>query len=97
MARMFLEGLIIGNIAAAEASQVIDATLGKLTSAWGVSNVWPGEEKDLRVVKIPAGATSVLVEGGPNPSNENSAVWVYYQVRLCHGLTGIYVCFTSVI
>jgi hypothetical protein len=39
------------------------------------------EEKDLRITKLPAGVTSVMVEAGPNPANDNSAVWVNYQVR----------------
>jgi hypothetical protein len=32
-------------------------------------------------VKLPPGVSSMLVERGPNPKNENSAVWVTYQVR----------------
>jgi hypothetical protein len=38
------------------------------------------EEKDLRITKVPAGVSSILVEAGPNPANDNSAVWVNYQV-----------------
>jgi hypothetical protein len=38
------------------------------------------EEKDLRISKLPAGVSSVMVERGPNPTNDNSAVWVNYQV-----------------
>jgi hypothetical protein len=53
----------------------------QLRTAWGGAALWPGEEKDLRVVKLPAGVSSLLVERGPNPKNENSAVWVTYQVR----------------
>jgi hypothetical protein len=54
----------------------------QLRSAWGAATLWPGEEKELCIVKLPAGVTSLLVERGPNPKNENSAVWVTYQVRL---------------
>jgi hypothetical protein len=47
------------------------------------------EEKDLRITKLPAGVSSILVEPGPNPTNDNSAVWVNYQVRgQCGALTG---------
>jgi hypothetical protein len=53
----------------------------QLRSAWGAAALWPGEEKELRVVKLPPGVSSMLVERGPNPKNENSAVWVTYQVR----------------
>lgn len=38
------------------------------------------EEKDLRITKLPAGVSSIMVEPGPNPTNDNSAVWVNYQV-----------------
>jgi len=51
--------------------------------------LWPlplplpaSEEKDLRITKLPAGVSSILVEPGPNPANDNSAVWVNYQVCL---------------
>lgn len=43
------------------------------------------EEKDLRITKLPAGVSSILVEPGPNPANDNSAVWVNYQVRFTQG------------
>ncbi|WIA29727.1 hypothetical protein OEZ86_012206 [Tetradesmus obliquus] len=75
-----LEGLIVRNISPSEALIIVDSALTKLRAAWGAAPLWPGEEKDLRVVKLPAGASSLLVEAGPNPKNENSAVWVTYQV-----------------
>lgn len=34
----------------------------------------------MRITKVPAGVSSILVEAGPNPANDNSAVWVNYQV-----------------
>ncbi|WIA09647.1 hypothetical protein OEZ85_009034 [Tetradesmus obliquus] len=80
LGRVFLEGLIVGNISPEEAHSIVDSALTKLRAAWGAAPLWPGEEKDLRVVKLPAGASSLLVEAGPNPKNENSAVWVTYQV-----------------
>uniref|UniRef100_A0A383VRB5 Peptidase M16 N-terminal domain-containing protein n=1 Tax=Tetradesmus obliquus TaxID=3088 RepID=A0A383VRB5_TETOB len=80
LGRAFLEGLIVGNISPEEAHSIVDSALTKLRAAWGAAPLWPGEEKDLRVVKLPAGASSLLVEAGPNPKNENSAVWVTYQV-----------------
>jgi hypothetical protein len=66
-----------------ELSLYISAHCGflQLRSAWGAAPLWPGEEKGLRVMKLPAGVSSLLVERGPNPKNENSAVWVTYQVR----------------
>lgn len=62
---------------------IVDTALTKVKSGWGADAIWPGEEKDLRIVKLPAGVTSILVEPGPNPNNENSAVWVTYQVSHC--------------
>lgn len=59
---------------------IVDGALSKIQAGWGTTVLWPGEEKDLRIVKLPAGVTSILVEHGPNPKNENSAVWVMYQV-----------------
>ena len=67
-------------VAAPAAAFIVNSL--QLRAAWGAAPLWPGEEKDLRVVKLPAGASSLLVEAGPNPKNENSAVWVTYQVRL---------------
>lgn len=80
LGRLFIEALLVGNLTPGEASAMLEDARTKLTSAWGVASVWPGEEKDLRIVKLPAGVSSVLVEAGPNAANENSAVWVTYQV-----------------
>ncbi len=51
-----------------------------LLTGWGSGPVLPGQEKDLRVVKLPDGACTLLEEAGPNPTDDNSAAMVMYQV-----------------
>ena len=55
MGRMFLEALLVGNMDGAEATAIAQAALEKLGAAWGAKAVLPGEEKDIRVIKLPAG------------------------------------------
>jgi hypothetical protein len=59
MGRMFLEALLVGNMEGSEATAIAQAALEKLGMAWGLKGVLPGEEKDVRVVKLPAGERGV--------------------------------------
>jgi hypothetical protein len=34
---------------------VVEGALGALERAWGAAAVWPGQEKDLRVIKVRSG------------------------------------------
>jgi hypothetical protein len=63
-------------------SKQVDAALA---AAAGGGAIWPGESKDVRVVKLPAGATHAWSEPGPNAANDNSAVVAVFQVRASGG------------
>lgn len=78
--RAFLEALVVGNFSPEEADQISQTALEALSGPWGTRGLFPGEEKDLRMIKLPQGVSTALVEPGPNPTNDNSAAVVVYQV-----------------
>ena len=81
LSRFVADALVAGSVRASDAAALAAGAVGDLARAFASGRVWPGQEKDLRVVKVPAGrAASVLVEDGPNPKDANSAAAVLYQV-----------------
>jgi hypothetical protein len=89
--RCFIEGLVMGNMQAEQAAAISRQVDEALAAAAGGSSIWPGEGKDVRVVKLPQGPTHLWSEPGPNPANDNSAVVVVFQVRCwfctqCHSV-----------
>ena len=48
--------------------------------------LFPSQQTELRVVKIPAGQPALLSMPVPNPANENSAIMISYQVATLSGV-----------
>ncbi len=72
---------------APEAVKVVRGALESLLSGWGSTPPFPGQRKDLRMLKVPLGVGSVLEEPAPNAANNtNSATMVLYQVGMIAGL-----------
>ena len=44
--------------------------------------LFPSQRAELRAMRLPDGMAALHSEAGPNPENENSAVFVQYQVRV---------------
>ena len=51
--------------------------------------LFPSQQTELRVVKIPAGKPALLCMPVPNPVNENSAIIISYQVDAPSGLATV--------
>jgi hypothetical protein len=63
LGRAFLEALVVGNVDPGEARGLVGGALAKLQAAWGTAGVLPGQEKDLRIVKLPAGEEGCVWSG----------------------------------
>lgn len=80
MKRSFMEGLVIGNMPGEQVLALVESIEGQLLSTFNPRPLFPGEMKDLRALRLPAGQVSVWRERGPNLENENSALVATYQV-----------------
>lgn len=78
--RVFLEAMIIGNVARDDAVSLAQAARARLVTSFGTRPIFPSQAKDLRALRLPAGPAHVLDEAAPNQENENSAVLVVHQV-----------------
>lgn len=84
LSRCFVEGLVVGNIPRADAlalgTLLQQQVLAPSPALPRAAPLFPSQARDMRIVQVPVGITSLLEEPGPNPSNDNSAVAVLFQV-----------------
>jgi len=80
LARCFVEAMAIGNVARSEAEALASQLSELIKSDIRAQPLYPSQLRDLRAIRLPEGATSVIEERGPDAANANSAVSVVYQV-----------------
>lgn len=74
--RVFVEGLVVGNLSASDAAGIMDLLETHLNES---KPIFPSQTKDLRAMRLPLG-TSIFVTPGQNKENDNSSVVVSYQI-----------------
>ena len=72
---------MVGNIGRGDAVALASGVSERLATGCGCRPVFASQSRELRVLRLPAGATSVLSQPGPNPANDNSAIVVTHQAR----------------
>eukprot|EP01117_Protostelium_nocturnum_P010127 TRINITY_DN3613_c0_g1_i2.p1 TRINITY_DN3613_c0_g1~~TRINITY_DN3613_c0_g1_i2.p1 ORF type:complete len:877 (+),score=261.82 TRINITY_DN3613_c0_g1_i2:61-2691(+) len=75
--KIFIEGLVHGNVKENEATSVLE-TIQQILK---VEPLNESEFYDDRVIKLERGKSYLLREALPNPSETNSAIFNFYQVR----------------
>ncbi|GAX77819.1 hypothetical protein CEUSTIGMA_g5262.t1 [Chlamydomonas eustigma] len=83
LGRVYIDALATGNIKEEEVLGMATRLKEGLVSKNGTKPVFPSQMRDFRTIRLPHG-TSLVVERGPNPSNDNSAVTVVYQAGPDH-------------
>lgn len=71
----------MGNIEKQEAVKLANSIVSKFRAACSSKVLFKSERKQKRTIKLPV-SQSLYREKGPNPTNENSAITITYQVKV---------------
>lgn len=80
LARVHVLGLAVGNLRRADVAAMGAAVEACLVGSFASRPPFGSQAAEARCVALPAGTTCRLVERGPNPGNENSALLLLAQV-----------------